>query len=180
MPPAASFAGASPCLLTCASLSKAYGVPGLRVGWLTVPDLGLYEQLRLAKFSSWIACVAIDEFLAAKVLSQADQVLAARGAVLAGSRGIAGRWIKAHTGRLHWLRPQAGAFCCMQLDPGSFGPADIDRFHAHLAGQRTQIAAGYWSGGSARIIRLGLGYEPADKRELGLDVVSAALEAALR
>jgi aspartate/methionine/tyrosine aminotransferase len=39
MQPAASFAGASPRLLTCASLSKAYGVPGLRVGWLTVPDL---------------------------------------------------------------------------------------------------------------------------------------------
>ena len=28
----------------------------------------------------------------------------------------------------------------MHLDPGRFGPADIDRFHAHLAGQRTQIA----------------------------------------
>jgi DNA-binding transcriptional MocR family regulator len=146
-------------LLTCASLSKAYGVPGLRVGWLTVPDLGLYEQLRLAKFNS---------------------SLTARGAVLAESRGIVERWIKAHTGRLHWLRPEAGAFCCMQLDPGSFGPADIDRFHAHLAGQRTQIAAGYWFGDSAHIIRLGLGYEPADKLELGLDVVSAALEAAPR
>jgi aspartate/methionine/tyrosine aminotransferase len=180
MPPAASFAGASPRLLTCASLSKAYGVPGLRVGWLTVPDRGLYEQLRLAKFNSSIACGAIDEFLATKVLSQADQVLAARGAVLAESRGIVERWIKAHTGRLHWLRPEAGAFCCMQLDPGSFGPADIDRFHAHLAGQRTQIAAGYWFGDSAHIIRLGLGYEPADKLELGLDVISAALEAAAR
>ena len=114
------------------------------------------------------------------MLSQADQVLAARGAVLAESRGIVERWIKAHTGRLHWLRPEAGAFCCMQLDPGSFGPADIDRFHAHLAGQRTQIAAGYWFGDSAHIIRLGLGYEPADKLQLGLDAVSTALEAALR
>jgi DNA-binding transcriptional MocR family regulator len=118
--------------------------------------------------------------LATKVLAQADQVLAARGAVLAESRGIVERWIKAHTGRLHWLRPEAGAFCCMQLDPGSFGPADIDRFHAHLARQRTQIAAGPWFGDSAHIIRLGLGYEPADKLELGLDVVSAALEAAAR
>jgi aspartate/methionine/tyrosine aminotransferase len=179
-PPAASFAGASPRVLTCASLSKAYGVPGLRVGWLTVPDPGLYEQLRLAKFTSSIACGTIDEFLATKVLSQAEQVLAARGAVLAESRGIVERWIKAHTGRLRWLRPEAGAFCCMQLDPGSFGPADIDRFHAHLAGQRTQIAAGPWFGDSAHIIRLGLGYEPADKLELGLDVVSAALEAAPR
>jgi aspartate/methionine/tyrosine aminotransferase len=179
-PPAASFAGASPRLLTCASLSKAYGVPGLRVGWLTVPDPGLYEQLRLAKFNSSVACGTIDEFLAAKVLSQADQMLAARSVVLAESRGIVERWIKAHTGRLRWLRPTAGAFCCMQLDPGSFGPADVARFHAHLAGQQTQIAAGPWFGDSAHIIRLGLGYEPADRLELGLDVLSAALEAASR
>jgi len=179
-PPAASFAEASPRLLTCASLSKAYGVPGLRVGWLTVPDRGLYEQLRLAKFNSSVACGTIDEFLATKVLAQADQVLAARGAVLAESRGIVERWIKAHTGRLHWLRPETGSFCCVHLDPGRFGPADIDRFHAHLARQRTQIAAGPWFGDSAHIIRLGLGYEPADKLELGLEVVSAALEAAAR
>jgi hypothetical protein len=49
-----------------------------------------------------------------------------------------------------------------------------------LVGQRTQIAAGPWFGDSAHIIRLGLGYEPADKLELGLDVVSAALDAAQR
>lgn len=175
-PPAASFAAASPRLLTCASLSKAYGVPGLRVGWLTVPGPGLYEQLRLAKFNSSIACGTIDEFLAIKVLSQADQLLATRSAILAEARGIVERWIKTHTGQLHWLRPEVGAFCCIQLDPGSFGPADIDRVHAHLAGQRTQIAAGPWFGDSAHIIRLGLGYEPADKLELGLNVVSAAVK----
>ena len=68
----------------------------------------------------------------------------------------------------------------MQLDPGSFGPAGIDRFHAHLAERRTQVAAGPWFGDNAHIIRLGLGYEPPDNLELGLDVVSAALEAAPR
>ena len=179
-PPAASFAGTSPRVLTCASLSKAYGAPGLRIGWLTVPDAGLHEQLRRARFNSSLCCGALDEFLAVRLLARADQVLATRGAVLADARGAVERWIKAHTGRLHWLRPEAGAFCCMQLDPGSFGPADIDRFHAHLAGQGTQVAAGRWFGDSAHVIRLGLGYEPADQLELGLDVVSAALEAALR
>jgi len=179
-PPAASFAGMSPRLLTCASLSKAYGVPGLRVGWLTAPGPALYEQLRLAKFNSSIACGTIDEFLAIQALAQADQLLAARGAVLAEARGIVERWIKAHPGRLRWLRPEAGAFCCMQLDPGAFGPADIDRFHAYLAGERAQIAAGPWFGDSANVIRIGLGYEAAGKLELGLEVISAALETAPR
>ena len=97
-------------------------MPGLRVGWLTVHDPELYEQLRLAKFNSSIACGTLDEFLATQALARADQLLAARGALLAEARGIVERWIKAHTGRLRWLRPEAGAFCCMQLDPGTCHP----------------------------------------------------------
>jgi aspartate/methionine/tyrosine aminotransferase len=174
-PPAASFAGRSPRVLTCASLSKAYGAPGLRIGWLTVPDTVLYEQLRRARFNSSLCCGALDEFLAARLLARADQVLAARGAVLADARGVVERWMKAHTGQLRWLRPEAGAFCCVQLDPATFGPVDIDRFHAHLARQGTLIAPGPWFGDSAHVFRIGLAYEPADRLELGLDVISAAV-----
>ena len=174
-PPAASFAGTSPRVLTCASLSKAYGAPGLRIGWLTVPDPGIYEQLRRARFVSSLCCGALDEFLAVRLLSQAGQVLAARGAVLADTCGVVERWIKAHSGRLRWLRPEAGAFCCLQLDPGTFGAGDIDRFHAHLARQRTMIAPGPWFGDSPHIFRIGLGYEPADRLAMGLDVIGAAM-----
>ena len=177
-PPAPSFAGRSPRVLTCASLSKAYGAPGLRIGWLTVPDPGMYEQLRRARFNSSLCCGALDEFLAVRLLSQASQVLAARGAVLADARGVVERWIKSHTGQLRWLRPEAGAFCCLQLDPRSFGPEEIGRFHAHLARQRTQVAPGPWFGDSASVFRIGLGYEPAAKLELGLETISAALSGA--
>jgi aspartate/methionine/tyrosine aminotransferase len=178
-PPAASFAGTSPRVLTCASLSKAYGAPGLRIGWLTTSDPALAEQLRLAKFNSSLSCGTVDEFLAARLLSRADQVLASRGAFLAERRDIVERWIKGHTGRLHWLPPEAGAFCCMQLDPDTFGPHDIDRFHARLAQERTIVARGPWFGDTAHVFRLGLAYEPADRLEEGLDVISAALDGAL-
>ena len=177
-PPAATFAGRSPRLLTCASLSKAYGAPGLRIGWLTVPDPGLYEQLRLAKFNSSLSCGVLDEFLAAALLARADQGLASRGAFMAEARGIIERWIKAHAGRLRWLRPEAGAFCCVQLDPGTFGPRDADRFHAHLARQRTLVAPGPWFHDSPLVFRLGLAYEPADRLGNGLDAISAALDEA--
>jgi DNA-binding transcriptional MocR family regulator len=106
-------------------------------------------------------------------------VLAARGVFRAEARGIVERWIKAHTGVLHWLPPEAGAFCCMQLDPGIFGPRDIERCYAHLARERTLVARGPWFGDSAHVFRLGLGYEPADKLEKGLDIIGAALDAAL-
>jgi aspartate/methionine/tyrosine aminotransferase len=176
-PPAASFAGRSPKVLTCASLSKAYGAPGLRIGWLTCGDPVLYEQLRLARFNSSLACGTLDEFLAARLLARADQVLAARGAFLAEARDVVERWVKAHTGRLRWLPPEAGGFCCMQLDPSSFGPAEIGRFHAHLARERTLVARGPWFGDSDHIFRLGLAYEPLDRLEQGLDIIGRALGA---
>jgi aspartate/methionine/tyrosine aminotransferase len=170
-PPAPSLAGLSPRLLTCGSISKAYGAPGLRIGWLTVPDAGLYEQLRLARFNTSLACGSLDEFLAIRLLGRASQVLAARGAELARARDIVERWIKENSDLIGWLPPQAGAFCCLRLHPAVFGPGDLDRFHTALTGQRVLVAPGPWFGDSAHIVRLGLAYEPPARLEEGLEVI---------
>jgi aspartate/methionine/tyrosine aminotransferase len=175
--PAASFASMSPRVLTCASLSKAHGAPGLRIGWLTTSDPALADQLRLAKFNSSLACGTLDEFLAVRLLQRAEAVLASRGAFLAQARDIVERWIKGHAGRLHWLPPEAGAMCCMQLDPAGFGPQDVDRFHACLGRERTLVARGPWFGDTDNVFRLGLGYEPLERLEQGLGIISAALAA---
>jgi aspartate/methionine/tyrosine aminotransferase len=169
--PAASFAGRSPQLLTCGSLSKAYGVGGLRIGWLTVPDPARYEQLRLAKFNSSISCGTLDEFLATELLARSDELLAPRGEHMARARRVVERWVKAHTDLLQWLPPVAGAFCCLQLDPD----IDIDRFHTDLARQRVQVSPGPWFGDSPHIIRLGLTYEPITKLEMGLHLIGSQL-----
>jgi DNA-binding transcriptional MocR family regulator len=73
--------------------------------------------------------------------------------------------------------PEAGAFCCLRLDPGTFAPEDAGRFYARLARQQTLVAQGTWFGDSLLVFRLGLAYEPADKLREGLAAISAALEA---
>ena len=173
--PAASFAGSTERVLTCASLSKAYGAPGLRIGWLTVPGDGLREQLRLAKFNSSICCGVLDEFLAARLLAQADRLLAARGDLMAAARATVEQWIGDHDGRLQWLRPEAGAFCCVRLDPERFGAADVRRFHDRLAERRTAVARGRWFGDSDHVMRLGLAYPPPGDLEKGLDIITDSL-----
>jgi aspartate/methionine/tyrosine aminotransferase len=173
--PAASFAGRSERVLTCASLSKAYGAPGLRIGWLTVPDARLREQLRLAKFNSSICCGVLDEFLAARLLSRADELLASRGELMARARATVAHWIGEQGGRLQWLRPEAGAFCCVRLDPGRFGAGDVRRVHGLLAGQRTAVAPGPWFGDSEHVMRLGLAYPPPGELEKGLGIIADAL-----
>jgi hypothetical protein len=169
--PAASCAGKSPCVLTCGSLSKAYGTPGLRIGWLTVPDPELREQLRRAKFNSALSCGAVDEFLAGAALSRADELLAKRGTLLAQARDIVQRWIKEQDGRVHWIPPDAGAICCVRLDPAE----DPERFHAELSRRQTLVARGPWFHDRPHVFRLGFGYEPLDRLELALDEISQAL-----
>lgn len=178
--PALSFAGTSPRILTCASLSKAHGAPGLRIGWLTVPDPALYDQLRLAKFNSSIACGATDEFLAARLLSQADEILAERAVFLAEARTTMELWMEQNTRHLRWLRPQAGAFCCARLDPAVFGPEEITRFHTLLAEHQTTVSQGPWFADSPTIIRIGLAYEPLPKLEKALAIIADALTEAAR
>jgi len=174
-PPAPTFAGLSGQVLTCASLSKAYGVPGLRIGWLTVADPRLREQLTLAKFNSSVCCGVLDEFLATRLLSRAGQLLGSRAALMARPRATVGRWIGEQDGRLEWLRPDAGAFCCARLNPDIFGPADVRRFYDRLGERRAVVAPGTWFGDSAHVIRIGLAYPPDDELEKGLAVISDAL-----
>jgi DNA-binding transcriptional MocR family regulator len=168
-------AGLSERVLTCASLSKAYGAPGLRIGWLTVPDPRLREQLQLAKFNSSICCGVLDEFLAGKLLAQADRLLRSRGALMADARATVGHWVGEQDGRLQWLRPEAGAFCCARLNPATFGSPDVERFYGRLAERRTMVAPGPWFGDSAHVLRIGLAYPADGQLEKGLEVVSDAL-----
>ena len=174
-PPAPTFAGLSGQVLTCASLSKAYGVPGLRIGWLTVADPRLREQLTLAKFNSSVCCGVLDEFLAARLLSRAGQLLGSRAALMARPRATVECWIGEQYGRLEWLRPDAGAFCCARLNPDIFGPAGVRRFYDRLGERRTAVAPGPWFGDSAHVVRIGLAYPPDDELEKGLAAISDAL-----
>jgi hypothetical protein len=169
---APSFAGLSPRVLTCSSLSKAFGAPGLRAGWLTVPDPGLREQLRLAKFNSSVCCGAVDEFLAGRLLARADEILAERAAGLARGRAVVAGWAAARAGALRWLPPDAGALGCVQLGPAT----DPAAFHARLAELGTAVAPGPWFGDSDRVFRLGPAYEPPGRLAEGLAAITAALE----
>jgi aspartate/methionine/tyrosine aminotransferase len=174
-PPPASLAGMSPRIVTCASLSKAYGVPGLRIGWLTTSDVTLYEQLRLAKFNAAISCGSVDEFIAKRVLARAEEVLRHRATALTAARDVVEAWVAANAEHVRWLQPEAGAFCSIELSPARFDSAAMARFHARLRELGTGVARGAWFGDTEHIIRVGLTYEPIDKLRLGLETITVAM-----
>ncbi len=158
-PTPVSAAGRSARVVTCSSLSKAHGAPGLRLGWLTTVDPELYERLRDAKFVSTVACSTVDEVLATRVLGQAPAILGDRAVRLRAALDELIAW--AGDKPVELVVPDGGALCCLRL-----AAADPGDFYERLAGAQTRVAPGSWFGESDRVFRVGFGHlPPADFTE---------------
>jgi aspartate/methionine/tyrosine aminotransferase len=167
----------APRIVTCSSLSKSHGAPGLRVGWLTTTEPALYERLRVAKFNSLIAGSGVDELLAAEVLRHHEPILAARRVSLTAALEVLGRWAVAHDDAVEFLPPDGGALSCLRLRSDRFDEPAVRRFYPALTQRDTRVAPGSWFGESDRVFRIGFGHLPAAAFETALDRVAQTLSA---
>jgi aspartate/methionine/tyrosine aminotransferase len=171
----ASAAAMSPRVVTCSSLSKAHGAPGLRLGWLTSTDAALYERLRNAKFLTTVACSTADEFAATRLLHHRGEILATQAARLGHALAELEEWLGGQP--LDWLRPDGGALCVVRLRREEFGDAAVTAFHAGLGEYGVRVAPGSWFGEDDRLFRVGFGHlGPGDFRA-ALDRLGQALKA---
>ncbi len=173
-----SFAALDPRIVTGASVSKALGAPGLRTGWLTVADADLRARLVVAKMNTVISGSVLDETLATVLLQHRERVLAPRRRLLANALDQLATWREAERARIDWVRPDAGALCCLRLRSDAFDDAAIARFWALLPRHDLQLACGSWFGESDRAFRLGFGFLPPERLGPALSALSEALHAA--
>ena len=174
-----SFAGLHPRIVTGASVSKALGAPGLRVGWLTVAEADLRSRLVVAKMNTVISCSVLDEALAAALLRHRERVLAVRRRLLARGLEELAAWCESEHQRIEWVHPDAGALCCLRLRADIFDDDAVSRFWGLLPRHDLQLASGDWFGESDRVFRLGFGYLPPERLGPALSALSSALDAAI-
>lgn len=172
----ASVAGFGPRVITCGSLSKAHGAPGLRVGWLTVPDTALRRHLTVAKANATGPVSSLHEALAVALLARREAVLAPRARALGHALETLAAWRDREAHRLDWVRPDAGALCCLRLRRERFGDAAVAGFWAALPGHDVALAPGGWFGEEERVFRLGFGHIPVEQLPEALAAVSRALD----
>jgi aspartate/methionine/tyrosine aminotransferase len=173
-----SFARLDSRIVTGASVSKAFGAPGLRTGWLTVPDADLRERLAVARMNTVISGSVLDETLATALLRNREGVLAPRRRLLAGALEELAHWCESERERVEWVRPDAGALCCLRLRSDAFDEVAVSRFWELLPDHDLQLASGTWFGESSRVFRLGFGYLPPARLGLALSALSTAMDAA--
>jgi aspartate/methionine/tyrosine aminotransferase len=160
-------------VISVSSLSKAYGVPGIRVGWVINKDPKLQEMFLAAKEQISICGSVINEWVAEQILERRSDFL---GPTLTEWRRRLDRiaeWIAGEPG-LEWVRPTGGVVCFprMKIDP----PGGTDAFYQRLLQDNgTYVGPGHWFEMPDRYFRLGFGWPTADELEGGLAGISAAL-----
>ncbi len=113
--PTPSFWGMSDRVIVTSGLSKAYGIPGVRIGWIAAPPKVIsecwtqhdYLTIGPNKLSDWVARTAVDPANRAKCYARTGEILRAN---LPKMR----EWIASFNGFLEWREPAAGAMALIR------------------------------------------------------------------
>ena len=94
--------------LSLNTVSKSYGLPGLRIGWLACRDPGLLARVRELKLYTTICSASPSELLVALAVRHSEQLIGeCRELVLANLPKLEG-FLAAHADVLEWVAPAAG------------------------------------------------------------------------
>jgi len=159
-----SFWGMGSRVIVTSGLSKAYGIPGVRIGWIVGPrDLVAdcwsqhdYITIGPNKMSDQIARVAVEA-------ANRERCYARTGEILRHNLPIAREWADSFAGRLAWTTPAAGAIALMRYASETPSLTIAERVRLH---QNTLIVPGVhvgieghlriWLGGREEYLREGL------------------------
>ncbi|MEV6412982.1 capreomycidine synthase [Kribbella sp. NPDC051718] len=89
------------------TLSKAYGLPGLRVGWCIAPSTLARELVRMRDYVTLNTSPLLEE-IAARVVENADAVLGPRLAEVRANRATVVDWLAAHRDIVAGFAPGGG------------------------------------------------------------------------
>ena len=161
-------------VISVASLSKAYGVPGIRIGWLVSRDPDLQELFLAASEQISICGSAMDEWVAEQVLERRGQILPPRLAQMRARRDRVEAWIQGEP-RLEWVRPSGGVVCFPRMV--GTPPGGTEAFYRRLLDEQgAYVGPGHWFERPDTDVRLGYGWPTDAELDAGLAAISAALK----
>lgn len=138
--------------ITLGTLSKAYGLPGLRVGWcLAAPDI-LENFVRLRDYTT-LALSPLVEHVATRAIENGDLLVQPRLAQARHNLELLVSWANSHSEFVSIVRPQGGVSVFMRVH----GVADIEDFCRHLNDDYSVLLVPGTSFGQPDFVRLGFG-----------------------
>jgi aspartate/methionine/tyrosine aminotransferase len=98
----------SPTALSLNVMSKAYGLPGLRIGWIACRDREVLSRLERAKHYTSICNAGPSEILALVALRAGKQILDRNRRIVAANLPVFGAFFAQYPDLFEWQPPQGG------------------------------------------------------------------------
>jgi len=109
-------------------MSKSYGLPGLRIGWVVCRDHAVLEALEGHKHYTSICSAGPSEFLAAMALGAADRIQARNRDLITENLAHFDAFFARRPDLFEWAHPDAG---CVAF-PRYLGPDGVETFCRQL------------------------------------------------
>lgn len=165
-------------VISVSSLSKAYGLPGIRLGWLVTRDRGLLEQLLAAKEQIVITGSVVDEAIGYEAVRRRGELLPPITVQVVRALEVTRRWM-ASQDIFEWVEPRGGVVGFARFRPDI--EVDVHAFYARLFDVHgTVVGPGHWFDHPRRYLRIGFGWPAQDRLEEGLAALTSAALATLR
>lgn len=158
-------------VISVSSLSKAYGMPGLRIGWLLCQNTALYETFLAAKEQIFLCNSVLDEAIATQVWQQREVLLANIAPHLTMRYEVLREWLQ-HEPNITATLPEGGAVCFAHINQ----TIDTHSFYRQLNEvYQTYVGRGGWFDMPDTYFRIGFGYPSITELQIGLANISAAI-----
>lgn len=139
-------------------MSKAYGLPGLRIGWLASRDTVLLERLERRKHYTSICNAGPSDALATIALRNSEQLRARTRETLAANRPVFDAFFANWPELFEWEPPAGGCVCF----PRYLGDDGVEDFCRALLAEAGVVLL------PASIFASALAEVPADRFRIGL------------
>lgn len=165
-------------VVSVSSLSKTYGIPGIRTGWIACRNRELMERFLCGKEQIGICGSVLDETVAFHALAQRRTWLPENDGRIARAFDRVRTWMEGED-HFEWVRPAGGCVCFPRIRPDL--PVDIDAFYRILNEKYgTYVGPGHWFEMDRRHMRIGYGWPLEEELEAGLASLSKAVREAMR
>ncbi len=153
-------------VISISSMSKSYGLPGIRTGWLICRNKKLMETLLAAKEQIFITNSVLDEEVAFQYLLNKEKLFAPVRATILNNFGVLKSFMQGQN-LLEWVEPQGGCVCFPRIKEGvSINISDF--YDVLLKKYGTYVGRGGWFDEDDRYMRIGYGWETSGNIQKGL------------
>jgi aspartate/methionine/tyrosine aminotransferase len=156
-------------------MSKAYGLPGIRVGWIACKNAEVLRRMERMKHYTSICGAAPSELLAQIALKARDRILARNRSLIVRNLALLETFFAEHSDLFAWYLPDGG---CIGF-PRYLGREGVEAFASKLMEQSGVLVL------PASVYQSDLGPTPTDRFRIGygrdnMDAGLAAMRAHLR